>query len=615
MELVYDGRVLARAGRRVTRTAGPDNSAIRVIQRRDAGAFYQMRSTSGALSLVADFSFDEIASLFDDRSALGRGGDVFLVGTDGHFLVAPHQPATPTPAGRSSLERLTTCAEESDALTGPDYRGVRTFHGFASVAALGPACVQAHIPVDQALAPAESLQAALVSRGVALASIGGLLSLFAAHLIAGPVRKLAATARSISRGNFDSPLAISGPTEVRDLQRTFRTMSDELLRVLTRERTARAEAQAANASKDEFLAMVSHELRTPLSAILGWASLAMQGCLDAEGIQVALASIRRSAEVQRRLIEDLLDATRGIKGSMRLNLATVRLAVVVQSALEDIQPVAEEKQIAITRDVDATLSLRADQDRLQQVVANLVNNAVKFTPRGGQVTVSAHQIGSNAELMVRDTGMGIAPDLLPHVFDWFRQGDSTRTRRHSGLGLGLGIVRQLVETHGGTVRAESAGEGRGATFTVTLPLLAPATDDVPDTRGTSQSLGPRLDDLRVLVVEDDQEIVSMLRAVLEHAGAQVYVAISAAEARLAVQHATPHVLISDIAMADEDGYSLLRSLRASHIDTPAIALTALTRREDRANAFAAGFQVHMQKPVNPAALVETVARLGGQLAA
>jgi signal transduction histidine kinase/CheY-like chemotaxis protein len=416
------------------------------------------------------------------------------------------------------------------------------------------------------------------------------------------------SARSVKDGNFEQPISVAGPSEVRQLARAFRTMRDELGRVLSRERAARADAQAANAFKDEFLAMVSHELRTPLTSILGWVHLARQGRLDPEGMERALVSIEHSAGAQRRLIEDLLDATRSMKGTMRLSATDVRLDALVRTGIESIRPAAEEKGIEIEEDLEP-VTLRGDADRLQQVVANLVGNAVKFTPRGGRVTVAARQSDASAEITITDTGDGIAPELLPHVFDWFRQGNSSKTRRHSGLGLGLGIVRQLVELHGGTVRAESAGVGRGATFTVTLPM--PAAPAVAEPAGPSPNLPmPRLDALHVLIVEDDQNMIGMLRAVLESAGATVDVAFSAVEAHQTVSQIRPDVIISDISMPDHDGYWLLRVLRAANIDMPAIALTALTRREDEADAMAAGFQVHLHKPVNPAVLVQTVAKLG-----
>jgi CheY-like chemotaxis protein/two-component sensor histidine kinase len=354
--------------------------------------------------------------------------------------------------------------------------------------------------------------------------------------------------------------------------------------------------------------MVSHELRTPLTGILGWVHLAREGRLDADGLERALVSIERSAGAQKRLIEDLLDATRGIKGTMRLNATNVRLDAVIHAGVDAIRPAAAEKNIAIEEHVEA-VAMKGDPDRLQQVVSNLVGNAVKFTPPGGRVTVIARQKGSLAEITVRDTGDGIPPDLLPHVFDWFRQGNSSKTRRHSGLGLGLGIVRQLVELHGGTVRAESDGLGCGATFVVTLPVFAAAAME-DSAVAMPSGPAPRLDDLHVLVVEDDESMIGMIRAVLENAGASVDVALTALEAHRTVSETRPDVIISDISMPDHDGYWLLRSLRAQQITSPAIALTALTRREDEAEAMAAGFQVHLHKPVNPVVLVQTVAKLG-----
>jgi signal transduction histidine kinase/CheY-like chemotaxis protein len=613
MEVLYDNRLVMRVGQRISHGAAAANGAARVFERPDGTVAYQMRSTAGALALVADFDFDEIASMFEDRSGLGRGGEVFLVGSDGRFLTAPRYGDTAASADIQAIEPVQACSQGAGTITAVDYRGVRAFHSFAPIAALGGACVDAHIPVHEALAPAESLQAALVSRGIAFACIGGLLSLIAAQWIARPVRRLASSARSVKDGNFEQPISVAGPSEVRQLARAFRAMRDELARVLTRERAARDDAQSANASKDEFLAMVSHELRTPLTAILGWVHLAREGRLDAESLERALISIERSAGAQRRLIEDLLDATRAIKGTMRLAATDVRLDWIVGAAVESIRPAAAEKQIVIEEHVEP-IPLRGDADRLQQVVANLVGNAVKFTPRGGRVTVAARQSGATAEITVCDTGDGIAPDLLPHIFEWFRQGNSSRTRRHSGLGLGLGIVRQLVELHGGTVQAESGGEGRGAMFTVMLPISAAPAILAPVGPIPELSI-PRLDSLHVLVVEDDENMIGMIRAVLESAGATVDVAFSAVEAHRTVSHVRPDVIISDISMPDHDGYWLLRSLRAAAIDMPAIALTALTRRDDEADAIAAGFQVHLHKPVNPAVLVQTVARLGSAGAA
>ena len=603
-----DNRVVTRAGQRLSRIGAAANGSARVFERPDGTVAYQMRSSSGSLSLVADFDFDEIASLFEDRAGLGRGGEIFLVASDGRFLTPPRYGDSDATTTIQSIEPVPDCSEGAGTITALDYRGVRAFHSFAPVAVLDGACVDAHIPVDEALAPAQTLQAALVSRGIAFACIGALLSLFAAQWIARPVRRLALSARSVKDGNFEQPISVAGPSEVRQLARAFRAMRDELGRVLMRERAARADAQAANAFKDEFLAMVSHELRTPLTGILGWVHLAKEGKLDAEGLERALVSIERSAGAQRRLIEDLLDATRGIKGTMRLSSADVRLDVVVGAGVDAIRPAAAEKHVAIEEHIEP-VRLKGDADRLQQVVSNLVGNAVKFTPPGGRVTVTARQQGSAAEITVRDTGDGIDPDLLPHVFDWFRQGNSSRTRRHSGLGLGLGIVRQLVELHGGAVRAESDGVGRGATFVVTLPIFAAATSE-ESAQPTPVGPAPRLDDLHVLVVEDDESMIGMIRAVLENAGATVDVAFSALEANRTVAGVRPDVIISDISMPDHDGNWLLRSLRAQQITSPAIALTALTRREDEADAMAAGFQVHLHKPVNPVVLVQTVARLG-----
>jgi signal transduction histidine kinase len=607
VELRYGSQVITRVGQRVSRSAAASRTAARVFEGPEGTVAYQMRSAVGELALVADFDFEEIASLFEDRSGLGRGGEVILVASDGRLLTAPRFGDTAS-LDIEETGPVQSCGEGAGSVTAPDYRGVVAFHAYVPVSALGGACVVASIPTAEALAPAQTLQAALVTRGVAFACIGALLSLFAAQWIARPVRRLALSARTVKDGNFEQPISVAGPSEVRQLARAFRAMRDELARVIASERTARAEAQAANAFKDEFLAMVSHELRTPLTAILGWVHLAREGRLDRNGIERALLSIERSAGAQRRLIEDLLDATRSIKGTMRLNTAEVQLDTIVSAAIEEIRPSAHEKGIDVVETIEP-VALRGDADRLQQVVANLLGNAVKFTPAGGRITAALRRKGDTAEITVSDTGDGITPELLPHVFDWFRQGNSSRTRRHSGLGLGLGIVRQLVELHGGVVRAESRGAGFGAQFTVTLPIVAAARVEEPGAPAPLIAV-PRLDSLHVLVVEDDESMMAMIRAVLENAGARVDVAASAVEAQECVAHEPPDLIISDISMPDQDGYSLMRSLRAAQLNVPAIALTALTRREDEADAMAAGFQVHLRKPVSPTVLVQTVARLG-----
>jgi CheY-like chemotaxis protein len=389
-------------------------------------------------------------------------------------------------------------------------------------------------------------------------------------------------------------------------------MATDLDSRITREQMARQEAQDAASSKDHFIAMISHELRTPLGAIMGWSEVLRTRRLDEASTARALESIQRSAEAQKRLLDDLLDVSRIVNKKLSVSSAVVDVSRAAEAAVDSLRPVADDKNVRVEFAGDAApLLVRGDTERLQQVVWNLTANAVKFTPPGGCVRVALERSGDSAKLTVADTGIGISRSLLPHVFEWFRQGDSARTRRYSGLGIGLGIVRQLVELHDGTVHAESAGEGRGATFIVTLPLLpqpAASGPAVSDTIDRVVHTG-KLQAVRVVLVEDNDDMRQMVAATLEASGASVTAVASAREGRLAVQDSPPDVVISDIAMPDEDGYSLIRSLRASGLQMPAIALTAYARAEDSQEARAAGFQVHLTKPVTGAQLIDAVAEL------
>jgi PAS domain S-box-containing protein len=390
---------------------------------------------------------------------------------------------------------------------------------------------------------------------------------------------------------------------------------------LREEQAARAEAERVALLKDEFLATVSHEMRTPLTAILGWSQLLRKGMLDGANVSQAVETIERNARTQAQLIEDLLDMSRILSGRMRLDVKRVRLPDIIAAALEAAKPAASAKRIGITRSIapDST-PVAGDPIRLQQVVWNLLNNAVKFTPEGGRVTITLTDTSSHAELAIADTGEGIPADFLPHVFDRFRQANAGSARRHGGLGLGLAIVKQLVELHGGTVVAESEGPGLGARFTIRLPLAvpeapevattAPARDGRPDSPARNASR-PTLKGADILVVDDDRDTREILRTVLEQTGATVRTAASAAEAYAAVQASTPTVLVSDIGMPGEDGYSLIRKVRAlpACSRTPAIALTAFSRTEDRHRALLAGFQMHLSKPVEATELVVLVSSL------
>jgi PAS domain S-box-containing protein len=390
--------------------------------------------------------------------------------------------------------------------------------------------------------------------------------------------------------------------------------------LLAREQKARQEAEAASQAKDEFLAVVSHELRTPLNTLRLWAGVLRNGPRDAQTIARAVDTIDRNAILQARLIEDLLDASRIVSGRFRLAIERVDLAGIIEPAIEAVRAAARNKAIGLTSALDpAAGPVLVDSTRLQQVVWNLLSNAVRFTPAGGRVTVGLKRLGPEAELTVTDTGRGMAPGLLPRVFDRFRQGESGTMRSHGGLGLGLSIARQIVELHGGTIRADSPGEGRGATFTVCLPLAAvqavrpgPAAPRTRPNRPDGAPT-PRLENVDVLVVDDDAETREVLKVVLGCEGARVTTAPSVADAVAAIERRWPDVLVSDIGMPGEDGYDLIRrvrrleAVRGRHL--PAIALTAYTGAEDRRRTLHAGYDTHVAKPVEASAFAPLIASL------
>ncbi|HEY0544461.1 MAG TPA: PAS domain S-box protein [Pyrinomonadaceae bacterium] len=388
-------------------------------------------------------------------------------------------------------------------------------------------------------------------------------------------------------------------------------------------------AQEANRIKDEFLATLSHELRTPLTAILGWAVMLRTGKFKEDAVSRALESIERNAKAQTQIVEDVLDVSRIITGKLRLDLRPLELAPFIQASVETLRPTAEAKGITLraTLEKDAG-AIAADPARMQQVIWNLLSNAIKFTPKGGTVELRLERADSQARISLSDTGIGIRREFLPYVFDRFRQADGSISRRHGGLGLGLAIVRHLVELHGGTVRAESQGEGQGATFTIELPLLAEsslvvaAEDELPQAQAmveTDERIAVEcpaaLENLKVLIVDDEADARLLLTAVLENCGARVEVAQSAREALAAIERFRPDMLVSDIGMPDEDGYALIRKIRALKAEQggriPAIALSAYAREEDRLRALIAGYHTHVAKPVNPAELIAVISSLAG----
>jgi PAS domain S-box-containing protein len=379
------------------------------------------------------------------------------------------------------------------------------------------------------------------------------------------------------------------------------------------EQAARQDAEAANRAKDEFVATLSHELRTPLNSIFGWTRMLQSGSLDGDTARRAVEVIERSARTQMQLIDDLLDTSRMVAGKLRLDVRPVDLRAVVEAAVDTIRPATQAKGVRIEGHTgERPVVVSGDPDRLQQVVWNLLSNAIRFTPAGGRIDVWLDEHQGQEQIRVVDTGSGIKPEFLPHVFERFRQADASSSRVHSGLGLGLALVRHLVELHGGAVVAESEGEGRGATFSVRLPRPSPDTaarpiplDAAPDVVDPSRHLAG----LHVLVVDDEADARDLARLAFEQAGARVSVASSAREALATMDRGRVDVLVSDIGMPGANGYVLLESVRARGADAqvPAIALTAYARLEDRERALKAGFQLHVPKPIDPLRLVRAVA--------
>jgi PAS domain S-box-containing protein len=399
---------------------------------------------------------------------------------------------------------------------------------------------------------------------------------------------------------------------------------EERERLMAREEAARRTAEEASRLKDDFLAMVSHELRNPLNSIVGWAGILRSGKLDEKTVARAVDAILRGAQAQDQIISDLLDISRIVNGRLRLDIRPMQLIEVLESAIDAVRPAAEAKQIQLQALLDPKAGpLAGDPDRLRQVFWNLLSNAVKFTSKNGRVQIVSQRIDSHVEVVVSDTGIGIEPELLPFVFDRFRQGNSSSNRQSSGLGLGLAIVRNLVELHGGTVRVESKGRGQGASFTVRLPTIIafdardeervhPAAEEI-----TPAEAAPSLMNVKVLVVDDETGAREVASTILAHAEAEVRSAASAKEALQIMDQWQPDVLVADIGMPDVDGYEFIRQVRARSPQSggavPAAALTAYARIQDRLRVLAAGYQMHVPKPIQPTELVTVVASLAKRL--
>jgi signal transduction histidine kinase/ActR/RegA family two-component response regulator len=387
------------------------------------------------------------------------------------------------------------------------------------------------------------------------------------------------------------------------------------------EAIAREQAERASRAKDDFLALVSHELRTPLSAILGWTQVVRRARNDEEKLTQGLDVIERNTRLQVRLVEDLLDMSRMVAGKLRMDVQTVTLADTIEKAIETVAPSAQARQVRLQKILDPAVKVSGDPGRLQQVFWNLLSNAIKFTPKDGFVRVVMERVNSHIEVRVVDSGQGMSPDFIAYAFERFRQSSSGEARKTGGLGLGLSLVRNLVEMHGGSVDAHSEGEGRGSTFVIKLPLRAAGADDLDD-RHPQAAIGDptsnfeiSLRGLKIVVVDDERDAREVLGHILAERGAEVIGCESAVEAIATIQRVSPDVLLSDVGMPGEDGYELIRKVRMlgePHGRVPAIALTAFSRLDDRTQALLAGFQAHLAKPVDAKELILNVAAMAGR---
>jgi len=480
------------------------------------------------------------------------------------------------------------------------------------------------IPIRVVEGPARQAIALVGGAGILLLMLSVAAAIALSESITRSIASATAGAEALVRGEtprvgFTSIQEVGMLGKALEFSANLLTQRDqERAEHLARAEAARAEAEAANRLKDEFLITISHELKTPLNAILGWSVLLQSGRLDRERTEQAIATIERNAKAQSRLVDDLLDTSRIVTGKLRLEPQRVHLATVITSAVDSIRHAADAKHIHLSLHLEPNMEpIQGDMNRLQQVVWNLLSNAVKFTPAGGQVTVELRSVEDWVEVVVRDTGKGIRPEFLPHVFDRFRQADSSTTREFGGLGLGLAIVRHLVELHGGMVWADSEGLDRGAAFTLRFPKAHQTTWSVPPEAGvrlnqtstTHLMDSGKLHGVRILVVDDELDAREFVATVLMQQGADIRVCASAVEAFQEVMNWNPAVILSDIGMPLEDGYTFIARVRKAGSGIPAIALTAFTREEDQERAIAAGFQRHLAKPIDPMELVTVVAHL------
>jgi PAS domain S-box-containing protein len=526
----------------------------------------------------------------------------------------------------------TTLESIGDAVIATDPRGEIVFMnavaehltGWRREDARGKACTEVfHIVNEVTRQPADNPVQRVLKEGVVIGLANHTL-LIAADGTERPIDDSAAPIRHRDARIAGTVLVFRDVTDRRQVENERYAAMLERERLLENERAARADAERANRLKDEFVAIVSHELRTPLNAMMGWTEILANDQSEAETRARAVEVLRRNTRLQAQLVSDLLDMSRMLSGKLRLDLQSVELPAVIRDAVQTVQSAADNKGLEVTTDLEEGVGIAlADPARLQQVLCNLLLNAVKFTPRGGRVSVTLRQIDAAAEITVSDDGVGIRPELLSSIFDRFRQADSSTSRRFGGLGLGLAIVKQLVEMHGGTVRAASDGEGRGASFTVSLAVgtasARPGGLALPEATGDTAGVETSLHDLTVLVVEDDPDSRDLIERWLGAQGAKVASSPGAAQALEMLPAVRPDVLVCDIGLPDMDGYELMQRVRA--LDParggtiPAVAVTAFARPEDRTRALRAGYQAHIAKPVRPADLIAIVRSFGDLAAA
>ena len=604
----------------------------------------QIRSIAAAMQLEETRLHDERTALMAERAFHANVANVAelflaaaLIGSATLLLTRANHARDVERSTRELAERLAAARLESetrlrvtlesigDAVIATDARDritlmnpvAQALTGWTEAEATGHALDEVFVVMDEQRRQRMESAAARVRREGRITGLGERTMLIARDGQAIPIDDSAAPIKDRA-GRIDGVVIVFRDATV------ARAIERQRAAVLEREQVARRDAEAATRAKDEFVATLSHELRTPLNALFGWVRVLRRGQLDSEARRKALDVIERNTRTQAQLIEDLLDVSRIVTGKLRLEMRPVDLGAVVMAAIETVRPTAGGKGIGLNVRVDPRAAVvSGDPDRLQQVVWNLLTNAIRFTSDGGRIDVNVVTEGAHAEIRVSDTGQGIAPSFLPYVFDRFRQADPSVTRSHSGLGIGLALVRHLVELHGGAVTAHSEGEGRGATFVVRLEVAAPSSGQTPvgpaarEWQSAMAEIADRLTGMHVLVVDDDADARDLMRLAFEQAGARVTTAGSAAEALAALAVTKVDALVSDIAMPGTDGYDLIKAVRADARGTaiPAVALTAYARVEDRQRALRAGFQLHVAKPIDPVSVIHAVAVVAGRSAA